>query len=239
MASWGIRRTPLPSDEPFDGRFANGIHDSVAAVDTGSARSRISASSIDSPQDSCCTAAIVKPFGRLRRSSSSFGSVPLPGDMVISGTYQDLSGTADYNANLTVGERTPRLWGRSGGPLSGRARTATVPLVAAADVVRRIGSRRLDLRVSKILYYRPLPLPDQLGRLQPALNTSDGAAGRPGQHVRSAVGSSPNADHGSAAGADRRPDRLLGVLAFASWPGRPCLTRPPGPFFFQSPTFRH
>ena len=128
----------------LDGRFANGITIG-GGVDTGrSVQDQCFV--IDSPQQ-LLHCREVKPWTS-QTQFKFFGSVPLPGDMVISGTYQDLSGPP-INANYAA--TNAEIMGSLGRPLSGRARTATVPLVAPQTLFEgRI--RRLDLRVSKILY---------------------------------------------------------------------------------------
>ena len=128
----------------LDGRFANGITIG-GGVDTGrSVQDQCFV--IDSPQQ-LLHCREVKPWTS-QTQFKFFGSVPLPGDMVISGTYQDLSGPP-INANYAA--TNAEIMGSLGRPLSGGARTATVPLVAPQTLFEgRI--RRLDLRVSKILY---------------------------------------------------------------------------------------
>jgi hypothetical protein len=73
------------------------------------------------------------------------GSYPVPGGVVVSGVFQNMSGpeiTASYSA--TTQEIQPSL----GRPLSGGARTATVPLIVPGTMFEgRIS--RLDLRLNK------------------------------------------------------------------------------------------
>jgi len=74
------------------------------------------------------------------------GSYPLPGDFVVSGVYQDISGPA-YEAlyAATNAEIAPSL-GRS---LAGTTRTVTVPLIMPQTLFEG-RTRRLDLRLTKI-----------------------------------------------------------------------------------------
>ena len=126
----------------FDGRLANGIQFG-GGVDTGRSIDD-QCFIVDSPQD-MLYCRIVTPFGA-QTQVKAFGSLPLPGDVFISATYQNLSGP-DYQANLTVGSGATFGLGRS---LS--ARRATVPLVAEQTLFAdRIS--RLDFRVSKIINY--------------------------------------------------------------------------------------
>ena len=126
----------------FDGRLANGIQFG-GGVDTGRSIDD-QCFIVDSPQD-LLYCRIVTPFGA-QTQVKAFGSIPLPGDVFISATYQNLSGP-DYQANLTVGSGATFGLGRS---LS--ARRATVPLVAEQTLFAdRIS--RLDFRVSKIINY--------------------------------------------------------------------------------------
>ena len=126
----------------FDGRLANGIQFG-GGVDTGRSIDD-QCFIVDSPQD-MLYCRVVTPFGA-QTQVKAFGSIPLPGDVFISATYQNLSGP-DYQANLTVGSGATFGLGRS---LS--ARRATVPLVAEQTLFAdRIS--RLDFRVSKIINY--------------------------------------------------------------------------------------
>ena len=128
----------------FDGRFANGIQIG-GGVDTGrSVQDQCFV--VDSPQQMLhCRE--VRPW-QAQTQVKFFGSVPLPGDLMVSSTYQDLSGPP-INANYAA--TNAEIMGSLGRPLAGGRRTATVPLVAPQTLFEgRI--RRLDLRVSKILY---------------------------------------------------------------------------------------
>ena len=124
---------------------------------------------------------------------------------MFSATYQDLSGPSiDANYAATNDEIMASL----GRPLAGGRRAATVPLVAPQTLFEaRI--RRLDLRVSKILYAGRFRFQINFDAYN-ALNTSSVLGGE--QHVRLALAAARD-DHGSAADADRRPDRFLGACA--------------------------
>jgi hypothetical protein len=98
---------------------------------------------VDSPQQKL-NCHLVTPFAGNTQIKMN-GSYALPFDMMVSGVYQNLPGpmyTADWAAPLTA--ITPSL----GRPLSGNARTATVPLVRPNS---RYDDRttRLDLRFAK------------------------------------------------------------------------------------------
>jgi hypothetical protein len=100
---------------------------------------------IDSPQQ-LLNCHVVTPF-KAQLQVKLHGSVPLPGNFVLSGVFQNVTGpsvTASYAA--TNAEIVPSL-GRS---LSGGRRTATIPLVAPQTIFepRR---NQLDLRVTKAL----------------------------------------------------------------------------------------
>jgi hypothetical protein len=99
---------------------------------------------VDSPQD-LLNCHVVMPF-KAQTQLKMNGSYPLPGDIVLAGTLQSLSGpgyNADYNA--TNAEVAPSL-GRN---LAGGARTVLVPLVAP-NTLFEARTNRVDLRVSKI-----------------------------------------------------------------------------------------
>ena len=128
----------------FDGRFANGIQIG-GGVDTGrSVQDQCFV--VDTPQQ-LLHCREVRPW-EAQTQVKFYGSVPLPGDTMFSATYQDLSGPPiDANYAATNDEIMASL----GRPLAGGRRAATVPLVAPQTLFEaRI--RRLDLRVSKILY---------------------------------------------------------------------------------------
>jgi hypothetical protein len=99
---------------------------------------------VDSPQDLLYCRDVV-PL----RGNSQFklnGSYPLPGDIVISGAYQNIPGpTYDADYPVTSAEVARSL----GRPLAGGARTVTVPLVAP-NTLYEDRTTRLDLRLSKI-----------------------------------------------------------------------------------------
>jgi len=93
---------------------------------------------------------VVTPF-KAQTQVKLNGSLPLPKDFVVSGVYQDLAGTpifASYAA--TNAEIAPSL----GRPLSGGARTATVPLVSPQTLFEG-RTRRLDLRLTKNFQLTP------------------------------------------------------------------------------------
>ena len=80
---------------------------------------------VDSPQE-LLYCRVVTPF----KGQTQFkvnGSYPLPGQFVVSGTYQNLPGVPyEANYNVTSAEVAPSL----GRPLAGGTRTVLVPLVA-------------------------------------------------------------------------------------------------------------
>ena len=128
----------------FDGRFANGIQIG-GGVDTGrSVQDQCFV--VDTPQQ-LLNCRELRPW-EAQTQVKVYGSVPLPGDTMFSATYQDLSGPPiDANYAATNDEIMASL----GRPLAGGRRAATVPLVPPQTLFEgRI--RRLDLRVSKILY---------------------------------------------------------------------------------------
>jgi hypothetical protein len=99
---------------------------------------------VDSPQEMLhCRE--VTPF-KAQTQIKLNGSLPLPGEIVVAMTYQNISGPS-YEANYpaTSEEIAPSL----GRPLAGGTRTATVPLVAPFTLFED-RTTRLDLRVSKI-----------------------------------------------------------------------------------------
>jgi hypothetical protein len=96
------------------------------------------------------------------------GSYPLPGDIVLSGAFQNIPGP-DYDANYpATSAEIARSLGR---PLAGGTRTATVPLVTPKTLFEpRI--TRLDLRVSKIFQINRVRLQLNLDAYN-ALNAGD------------------------------------------------------------------
>jgi hypothetical protein len=107
---------------------------------------------VDSPQI-LLTCRVVTPF-KAQTQLKLNGSYPLPGDLVVSGALQNISGPAfEANYPATTAEIAPSL----GRPLAGGTRTATVPLVAPQTLFEdRI--TRLDLRLSKIFQIRRMRL---------------------------------------------------------------------------------
>jgi hypothetical protein len=102
---------------------------------------------VDSPQE-MLNCRVVNPF-KAQTQVKLNGSFPLPYDMVVAGTFQNLSGPS-YDANYlaTTAEVLPSL-GRN---LAGGARTVAspgVPLVAPNTLFEG-RTTRLDMRVSKI-----------------------------------------------------------------------------------------
>jgi hypothetical protein len=99
---------------------------------------------VDSPQE-LVYCRVVTPFKALSQVKVN-GSYPLPGDVVVAGTFQNLAGPAyEANYNATTAEVLPSL-GRN---LAGGTRTVLVPLVAPNTLFEG-RTTRLDLRVSKI-----------------------------------------------------------------------------------------
>ena len=98
---------------------------------------------VDSPQE-LLNCRVVVPF-KAQTQIKLNGSYPLPGDFLVSGTYQNMSGPAvEANWAVPTADIAPSL-GRN---LSGGARTATVPLIAPQTVFEDRLSR-LDLRLSR------------------------------------------------------------------------------------------
>lgn len=116
-------------------RFGGGIDTGRTVTDTCFV--------VDSPQQ-LLNCKVSPPFSAATQIKLN-GSYPLPGDLFVSAVLQNLPGTAytaDYPA--PVAAITPSL----GRPLSGNARTATVPLVAPqSQFEARV--TRLDFRVGK------------------------------------------------------------------------------------------
>ena len=75
------------------------------------------------------------------------GSLPLPGDVVVSGVFQNLPGPI-INANFRAS--TAQVAESLGRPLSGRARNATVPLYEPWTLSEE-RTTRVDLRLTKLL----------------------------------------------------------------------------------------
>ena len=137
----------------FNTRFGSGIQLS-GGVDTG--RTIVdNCFVVDSPQQrlNCRT---VKPF-KSQTQIKAFGSYPLPGDIIVSGTFQNNSGRpfeADYPApNATIAPSLGRNLAACG-TAAVCTQTATVPLVAPYTLFmdRRV---QLDLRLSKVLKLGP------------------------------------------------------------------------------------
>lgn len=74
------------------------------------------------------------------------GSLPLPGDFMVSGKFQNLPGNS-YRADYAVS--TAEVQRSLGRPLAGGARSVIVPLVAL-DTLREDRRSQLDFRVSRI-----------------------------------------------------------------------------------------
>jgi hypothetical protein len=99
---------------------------------------------VDSPQD-LLHCRVVTPFKGQTQIKLN-GSYPLPGDVVVSGAFQNVSGPSYDAAYDATSAEVARSLGR---PLAGGTRTASVPLVAPQTLFEaRI--TRLDLRLSKI-----------------------------------------------------------------------------------------
>jgi hypothetical protein len=104
---------------------------------------------VDSPQQ-LVNCRIEPPFSANTQIKLN-GSYPLPGDVFVSAVYQNLPGpafTADWAAPLAAIQ--PSL----GRPLSGNARTATVPLLTPQTEFEE-RTTRLDFRVAKIVRVGP------------------------------------------------------------------------------------
>ena len=127
----------------FDGRLQNGIN-LGGGIDTGTSTSQ-QCFVVDSPQE-LLYCDVSTPWSA-QTQFKLYGSIPLPGDTQVSFTYQNLSGD-DFNANLAYSSAV--IEESLGCPLSGGARTATVPLVAPQTLFEdRI--TRLDFRLSKLI----------------------------------------------------------------------------------------
>jgi hypothetical protein len=129
----------------FDWRLGRGARIG-GGVDTGWSK-RDTCYVVDSPQE-LINCRVITPFKGQTQVKLN-GSYPLPGDFVVAGTYQNLSGPAyEANYNATSAEIAPSL----GRPLAGGTRTALVPLLPLQTYFEP-RTTRLDLRVSKILRY--------------------------------------------------------------------------------------
>ena len=127
----------------IDGRLPNGINFG-GGVDTGKTTSS-QCFVVDSPQE-LLYCDVETPWSA-QTQLKLYGSVPLPGDTLVSFAYQNLSGD-DFQANLAYS--TAEIAQSLGRPLSGGRRTATVPLVAPQSLFAdRV--TRLDVRASKII----------------------------------------------------------------------------------------
>ena len=127
----------------FDYRLANGMRIG-GGVDTGrSIDDRCFV--VDSPQD-LLHCRIETPWGAQTQFKLN-GTIPLPYDVNVSGTYQNLSG-ADIEGTFSV--LNADIKDSLGRDLSGGARSATVPLFAPQTVfLDRLD--RLDIRISKVI----------------------------------------------------------------------------------------
>ena len=145
------RREPFGRDQrlnqfigvTFDYRFADGARVG-GGFDTGRTiddRCFV----VDSPQD-LVNCRVITPWGAQTQFKLN-GVIPLPGDVNVSATYQNLSGE-DVVGNFSVSNTDIRE--SLGRDLSGGARSATIPLFPPQTLfLDRVD--RLDLRVSKIL----------------------------------------------------------------------------------------
>jgi hypothetical protein len=82
------------------------------------------------------------------------GSYPLPGDVVLAATFQNISGPSYEATYPATSEEIALSLGR---PLAGGTRTANVPLVAPFTLFEG-RTQRLDVRVSKIFRVRRVRL---------------------------------------------------------------------------------
>jgi hypothetical protein len=124
-----------------EARFASGVRFG-GGIDTGRTVTD-NCFVVDSPQQlvNCHVSPPLSASTQIKLN----GSYPLPGDVFVSAVYQNLPGpayTADYPAPAAA--ILPSL----GRPLSGNARTATVPLLAPQSRFEE-RTTRLDLRVGK------------------------------------------------------------------------------------------
>jgi hypothetical protein len=148
----------------FDARFPGGAR-LGGGFDTG--RSILDRCYVvDSPQE-LLNCRVVTPFKGQTQIKVN-GSYPFPGEVVVSGAVQNISGPA-YNADYPA--TSAEIAASLGRPLAGGTRTATVPLVAPQTYFEpRI--TRVDLRVSKIFQIRRVRLQLNLDAYN-ALNTGD------------------------------------------------------------------
>jgi hypothetical protein len=126
----------------FDGRLRRGAKIG-GGVDTGWSV-RDTCYVVDSPRE-LLNCRVVAPF-KAQSQVKVNGSYPLPGNVVVAATYQNLSGPA-FEANYDV--PTADVFPSLGRNLAGSTPTVTVPLVAPNTLFDRRWSR-LDVRVSKI-----------------------------------------------------------------------------------------
>jgi len=124
---------------PGGARFGGGVDTGRTVTDTCFV--------VDSPQQ-LVNCHIAPPFSASTQIKVN-GSYPLPGDFFVSAVYQNLPGpayTADYAAPVAAIQ--PSL----GRPLSGNARTATVPLLTPQTQFEP-RTTRLDFRVAKSIRF--------------------------------------------------------------------------------------
>lgn len=113
-----------------------------------------------------------------------FGAIPLPADITVSGTYQNMSGPP-FGANLFVSNAEVRQ--SLGRDLSGGRQSVSVPLVGPQTLfLPRVD--RLDLRVSKVV---------NLGRVRMQVNVDAYNALNASKVPRMTYGSSVNNTFGS------------------------------------------
>jgi hypothetical protein len=130
----------------FDARLRGGARVG-GGIDTGWSL-RETCYVVDSPQD-LLNCRVTTPFGAQTQIKLN-GSYPLPYDIVVAGTFQNLSGPA-YEANYDVtSAEVARSLGR---PLAGNTPVVRVPLVPP-NTLFEDRLTRLDVRVSKILRLR-------------------------------------------------------------------------------------
>ena len=100
---------------------------------------------VDDPQQ-LLNCRVVKPFSNNFQFKLN-GSFPLPGDVTVSGVFQNLPGPI-INANYRAS--TAQVAESLGRPLSGRAKNATVPLYEPWTLSEE-RTTRVDLRLTKLL----------------------------------------------------------------------------------------
>jgi hypothetical protein len=129
----------------FNGRLPRGARVG-GGVDTGrSVADRCFV--VDSPQE-MLNCRVVTPF-KGQTQVKLYGSLPLPADFVVSGTYQNMSGPMiEANYAATNADIAPSL-GRN---LAGGALTSTIPLIPPQTMFEG-RTTRLDMRVSKIFRF--------------------------------------------------------------------------------------